>query len=102
MLPTFVWQHHADLLQSSSPNVVLRAWVPLNLTRGRPPQKGMSDIDAVGLELLAKDTRFRHLMGIKVPHFQFGVSLFPQHGRTLTLERCLICAGALLLIGHSA
>lgn len=63
LLPTFVWQHHPDLLRAAVPPSVLRVWAnlhqPHNVTR-------------VLCHLVAAPSGLGHFFGIKVPHFFLG------------------------------
>ena len=75
LLPTFVWQEHPELLDRASPNVVLRIWAGLNTSKSsQTKQLGVSDTDALVQDVLADSQSYAHIVGLKVPHFQFGVS----------------------------
>ena len=70
-----MWQKHPELLDRAAPNVVLRIWVGLNTSRfSQTEQVGMADTDALVQDVLADPQSYGHIFGLKVPHFQFGVS----------------------------
>lgn len=88
LLPTFVWQHHRDLLAHASPSLAMRAWQRPKITRAL-----VRAMDATATAVFANERRFPHVFAIKVPHrhspdivamFNETLSVFAPHDECLS------------------
>ena len=78
LLPTFVWQHHRDLLARASPALTMRAWQRPQIT-----QRLVRAMDATATAVFANHQRFPHAFAIKVPH-RHAPDIVAMFNETLT------------------
>ena len=67
LLPTYVWQRHAELIPASSPPLVLRVW---GMDRPHTDPKLLQSVNRT----VATSPGLEHLFGLKVARAHFGLA----------------------------